>query len=291
MTDQYTQAPITSCPPLTTLQTYGICCPFLESELESEARACIQNLKRYPITWYRHMRVSEVTEESVRGAHEAGLMDRQTSQRVVEGAGSFIDGMLGMVDDILGTSSKTEAEKADVPLTCVGVKAELSVVDTRELGPVIVVQQTEEDDGDGSSQCEHDDDESRFFADCLPTILSDPNQKNPLPSKIIPLYKTYSVSRGYSLFDDPTSGGVKLYGRPASFLSNGEELLRFDTLGGEGGVKDAIFPIKSKSNKYCDEVIRQLRALVDWNRRRIARDVKRGRVGVAENNGSVIAES
>ena len=216
-------------------------------------------------------------------------MDRQTSQRVVEGAGSFIDGMLGMVDDILGTSAKAEAEKADVPLTCVGVKAELSVVDTREFGPVIVVQQTEEGDGDGSSQCEHDDDESRFFADCLPTISS--NQKNPLPSKIIPLYKTYSVSRGYSLFDDPTSGGVNLYGRPTSFLSNGEELLRFDTLGGEGGVKDAIFPIISKPNKYCDEVIRQLRALVDWNRRRIARDVKRGRVGVAENNGSVIAES
>lgn len=253
------------------------------------------------------MRLSEVTDgiakESIQGAHKVGLIDRQTSRRVVNGAGSFIDGMLGMVDDILGTSTK-DVDRANVPLTCVGVKAELSVIDTQEHGPVILVQQIEEEDDSNSSQytpCDNDDNgETNFFADCIlrneqTSSSSSKQTKAPLPSKIIPLYKTYNVSRSYSLFNDPTTtsgGSIKLYGRPASFLSNGDELLRFDTLGGAGGVKDAIFPIKSIPNKYCDEVIDQLRALVSWNRRRVGEDVKRGRVGVVGEsaNGGVIAD-
>ncbi|KAL3773349.1 hypothetical protein ACHAWO_010998 [Cyclotella atomus] len=285
MADQYTTPPITSCPPISHLQTYGMCCPFIFTEEENDARTCINNLQRYPITWYRQTSLGEaasgLTKEAVNGAECVGI-DRAASQRAVTGASSFIDGMLGHVDKLLGTSTKN-VDQANVPLTIVGVKAELSIVDTEEYGPAVLVQQLCDNDSNRQTQQQSLHDNGRD------------KQQNDLPSKLIPLSKIATISPGYSLFNDPTAGGIKLYGRATSILSSGEELLRFDTLGGEGGnildgVKDSLFPVKTKPNEYVDAIIEQLNNLVKWNRRRIAQDVKKGRVGVVESKNGVVTE-
>jgi hypothetical protein len=289
MADEYTSPPLTSCPPLTALQTYGICCPFLESEDEHDARTCIQNLQHYPIVWYRSLKMGEITngitQGVVRGAEAVGV-DRGTSTTVVQSAGSFIDGMLGTVDKLLGTSTKN-VNKAHVPLTLVGVKAELSVVDTEEFGPVILVRQIQENDND--SKCSsHDNDADQLNNN---NALDSTQQ---LPTTIIPLCKIHNICPGYSILNDPTAGGIKLYSRPNSFLSSGEELLRFDTLGGEGTslLSGSLFPTsKVKPNEFSDSVMEQLRSLVEWNRRRVARDVKKGRLEVSEGKKVVPTES
>ena len=290
MTDastSYTPAPITTCPPLTSLQASGLCCPFVLTANEQDASAALQNLRHYPIVWYRPLRLREMarglSKDAVRTADRIGV-NRTASSNVVKTAGTFFDGMLGTVDRLLGSSAE-----ADVPCALVGVKAELSVVDTQEFGPALLVQQVKDDDE--SSTCDAQDTTQQPTS---ATTMSQGKQSE-LPSKLIQLHKISTVSPSYSLFNDPTAGGIKLFGRPTSFLSSGEELLRFDTLGGEGGIAETLFPAQTKRqpNEYADTVIEQIKSLVEWNRRRVARDVKKGRVGIIEstNDGSVVLES
>lgn len=297
MADEYTSPPITSCPPVTHLQSYGICCPFIISEEESDARVCISNLQSYPIIWYRQMSIGEaaggLTNDAIKGAQNVGI-DRSASQNAVKGASNFIDGMLGRVDKILGTSARSSVDQASVPLTYIGVKAELSVVDTEEHGPVILVQQILDD---VDSSCENDADSKQTPHQAQPNkhgTVADTQKK--MPSKLIPLCKIASISHGYSILNDPTAGGIKIYGRSTSILSSGEELLRFDTLGGKGGniidrIKETLFPVRTKPNEHVDAVIEQLTCLIEWNRRRIAHDVKKGRVDVAESKNGLVCES
>lgn len=229
---------------------------------------------------------SGLTKDAVKGAECVGI-DRTASLSVVKGASSFIDGVLVHVDKLLGTSTKN-LDQASVPLTIMGVNAELSVVDTEEYGPALLVQQLPDDD---DSSCDNDANRQTQQQ----SHDSGRDKQSELPSKLIPLSKITTISPGYSLFNDPTAGGIKLYGRATSMLSSGEELLRFDTLGGEGGsildgVKDTLFPGKTKPNEHVDAIIEQLNSLVDWNRRRIAQDVKKGRVGVVETKNGVVTE-
>ena len=68
----------------------------------------------------------------------------------------------------------------------------------------------------------------------------------------------------------------------------GPELLRFDTLGGGGNETfgDVMQGATRRADnnepyKHSDKVIVQLKSLIDWNRRRMARDIKHGNVTVA----------
>ncbi|KAL7519140.1 hypothetical protein ACHAWX_004288 [Stephanocyclus meneghinianus] len=259
---EYTQSSLTSCPPLLGLQAYGICCPFLETEEEHDARTGIHNLQSYPITWYRKKRLRDVAKDV------AGNVKRTNRP-----AANFIDGIVANVDKFLGASMRGADDDAGyIPMTYVGVPATLTVVDTDEHGPILRVQAVE-DGGDGHGREQSLDGKH----DCE------------LPYKIIPLSAVDTIGTGWSLINDPTAGGIKLFGFPQSnsmFGGSGEELLRFDTLGGGGNVmSDTLFPVKAEEpNKYSDKVICQLRSLVEWNRRRIANDVKRGRVRVAQTS-------
>jgi hypothetical protein len=256
---QYTKSSLTSCPPLLGLQAYGICCPFLETDEEHDARTCIRNLQSYPITWYRKRLVRDVAK------HVADDVKKANRQ-----AGNFIEGIVANVDKLLGGGAKRGAcdddDAPSVPMSYVGIPARLSVVDTEEHGPVLRVK------AERTSHDEEDADEE-------------------LSSKIIPLSAIDTIATGWSLIRDPTAGGIKLFGFPPSnsmFGGSGEELLRFDTLGGGGSVmSDALFPVKAdEPNRYSEKVICQLRSLVEWNRRRIANDVKSGRVRVAQSSAT-----
>ena len=90
---------------------------------------------------------------------------------------------------------------------------------------------------------------------------------------MIPLDMVDSVNAGWSFVNDPTAGGVKLFGASSNggFFGggSGHELLRFDTLGGGGNVFQPN-KVGARPNQYSDEVIAQLRALVEWNRKRMA---------------------
>lgn len=214
------------------------------------------NLHEYPIIWYRQKSVGEMVHDVKKGVYDVsrGLGVKST--------GSFVDGLVKGVDKLLGNAKK-DVEQTSIPMTIEGVNATLSIIDSKEHGPVIKVQAI--DTGD---------------------------KNEGLQFKIIPLYKVSTISAGWSLVNDPTAGGVKLFGRSDSLLggvTGGEELLRFDTLGGPGGVNvvNALFPVKSEPNKYSEDVMEQLRALVEWNRRRIAKDVESGRVNVIEGKDGV----
>eukprot|EP00804_Cyclotella_cryptica_P017940 CCRYP_001297-RA/>CCRYP_001297-RA protein AED:0.06 eAED:0.06 QI:0/0/0/0.5/1/1/2/0/230 len=210
---EYTQSSLTSCPPLIGLQAYGICCPFLETEEEHDARTCIRNLQSYPITWYRKKLLRDVAKDVAKDVKKA---NRQ--------AGNFIDGIVANVDKLLGGSKRGANDEAgSIPITYVGVPATLSVIDTEEHGPILRVQAVE-DDSDGVHRREQH---------------SGGKVDNELPSKVIPLSAIDTICTGWSLINDPTAGGIKLFGFPPSnsmFGGSGEELLRFDTLGGGGNV-------------------------------------------------------
>jgi hypothetical protein len=261
---EYTQSSLTSCPPLLGLQAYGLCCPFLETEEEHDARTGIHNLQSYPITWYRKKLLRDVAKNVARDV-------KKTNRQ----AGNFIDGIVANVDKLLGASMRgANDDGGSIPMTYVGVPATLTVIDTEEHGPILRVQAVE-DAGDGDRREQS----------------LDGKLDHELPCKIIPLSAIDTICTGWSLINDSTAGGIKLFGFPQSnsmFGGSGEELLRFDTLGGGGNVmSDTLFPVKAEEpNKYSDKVICQLRSLVDWNRRRIADDVKRGRVRVEQTGAS-----
>ena len=54
--DPYARSSAATCPPLVRLQCYGMCCPFLETEEERDARAGYSELQDRPIAWYRKKR-------------------------------------------------------------------------------------------------------------------------------------------------------------------------------------------------------------------------------------------
>jgi len=189
---------------------------------------------------------------------------------MTKGVNGFIDGLVTNVDKLLKTYNKGEEEQG-IPMVYVGVSATLSVVDTANYGPAIKVVSTEvmeERSASGASTLGNDVDGA----------LSDKSSKN--AQKIIPLSQIDNVSAGWSLLNDPTAGGIRLTSVPSAgggFFQNvtgGEELLRFDTLGGGG---NAFQPHKVgvKPNEYVDEVLGYLRNLVEWNRWRIEKKRER----------------
>lgn len=224
------------------------------------------------------------------GSVDGGSSSKRSGSSSSGGVNGFIDGVVANVDKLLGT--KSDDESNSIPMIYVGVPATLSIVDTVEHGPVIEIQATDLDaktkqqQSSNNSNATEEENSSTWWQDPLQS-----NHNDKLPKKSIPLYLVYSISAGWSLLNDQTAGGVKLFAAPTSkgFLSagSGQELLRFDTLGGGGDVlSNAFFPVKSELNKYSDKVIGQLRALIEWNRRRIAADIKKGRVGIAQTSST-----
>ena len=235
----YTSPDITSCPPLVKLQAYGICCPFFETEEDCEARIGAQLLTNYPITWYRKQQQIENEFDD-----KDGSADNNDS-------GCLIATLVTGVDKLLGN---------DVTSMYIGIPATLSIIDTDQCGPLIKVKANETG---GDQDCW---DESTVS---------------------IPLHLVDSVSPGWSLTGDNTAGGIKLFARKQQSkgllgLSSGagEELLRFDTLGGGGDDwSETVLPVKSSEpNEHVDRIISRLRALIEWNRNRIADEVRQGKI-------------
>lgn len=257
----YSSPDITSCPPLVQLRAYGICCPFFETEEDQEARVGAQLLTNYPITWYRKQTVIE----SVSDDEEDNETNNDHSSR--EGGG-FIDGLVTSVDKLFGKDTTSSVYY--------GVPATLSIIDTEQCGPLIKVQATSMGNDEDCWDDEHSDTQN--------------NQTRRLPSISIPLHLVDSVSAGWSLIGDNTQGGIKLFARkPQSAgllgLNSGEELLRFDTHGGGGDDwSEAVLPVKStEPNEYADRIITRLRALIAWNRKRMADDVQQGKIVTPSN--------
>jgi len=242
----YTSPGMASCPPLVQLQAYGICCPFFETEEDHEARVGVQLLTNYPITWYRKQQINNVLVEgkSSDSSHDGG----------------FIGGLVTSVDKLLG-KDKTSVYN--------GIPATLSIIDTEQCGPIIKVKATQEAATSGSIN--KDKERSDQYSD-----------KQTLPSISIPLCLVDTVSAGWSLIGDNTEGGVKLFAKKQQSLGriSGVELLRFDTLGGGGDDwSEIVFPVKStKPNEHVDRIITRLRALIDWNRKRMASEVEQGKI-------------
>ncbi len=254
----YTSPEITSCPPLVQLKAYGICCPLFETEEDNEARVGVQLLNNYPITWYRkHQQVIVNESEKDDSGNETPSVE----------AGGFIDGLVSGVDKLLGNDTKSKSKPS---VKYYGVPATLSIVDTDQCGPLIkVIAENVGLDRDK----EWWDDET----------------KKP-PSISIPLHLVDTVSAGWSLIGDNTQGGIKLFTRKEQSKGlfgsgTGEELLRFDTHGGSGDDwAESMIPVKStEANEHADRIIARLRALIDWNRRRMAADVEQGKI-VAPSN-------
>lgn len=279
------------CSPLVQLQMYGMCCPFLETEEEHDARIGAHHLQSYPIIWYRTKRVRDVARD-VRGGID----------NVSKEAGGIFGGIVTNFDRLMGKNSPSSAS---LPMTYVGVPSLLSIIDSEDHGPVIEIRAKEELDGGKTDSLSNSDtqDEKREAKIGHATISiqqaepaprpwwEEPELKSSPPAKVIPLYLIDKVTCGYSLFGDATAGGIKLFGAPPAntgMFSSGAELLRFDTLGGGGNVlSDWLFPIKAEEpNKYSNKVIDQLKSLVAWNRRRIANDIEQGKARIApKGNG------
>jgi len=290
--DDNLYAPSTSpCSPLVQLQMYGFCCPFLETEEEHDARIGAHHLQNYPITWYRTKLVKDVVRD-VKGGID----------NVSKEAGGIIGGLVTNFDRLMGKNSPSSAS---LPMMHMGVPALLSIFDSEDHGPVIEIRAKEEQEEKPDDLSNSDTQDEKKEVKIGNSTISiqhaepaprpwweEPELKSSIPAKVIPLYLIDSVSCGYSLFNDPTAGGIKLFAAPPAnsgmFGSSGAELLRFDTLGGGGNVlSDSLFPIKAEEpNKYSDKVIAQLRSLVAWNRRRIADDIKKGKARIApKGNG------
>lgn len=203
---------------------------------------------------------------------------------MTKGVNGFIDGLVTNVDKLLKTYNMGDEEQG-IPMVYVGVSATLSVVDTAEYGPAIKVVSTEvleERSTSGAST----------LGNNVDGALSDKSIKN--AQKIIPLSQIDNVSAGWSILNDPTAGGIRLTSIPpegGGFFQNvtgGQEILRFDTLGGGG---NAFRPHKVgvEPNEYVDEVLGYLRDLVEWNRWRIERKRER-KVKRAGRDGRKIGE-
>lgn len=263
----FTTPGLFSCPPLVQLQAYGICCGIFETEEDNEARIGAQLLTNYPITWYRKQ---QITQKSTNDDNEENKTDNKSISE-----GGFIDGLVTSVDKIFGKVTGKETFSA--------VPATLSIIDTEQCGPVIQVKATKGGKQQFDTSVVENNDKEWW----------DEEQKKmtKLPSFSIPLYLVDSVSAGWSFIGDNTEGGVKIFARNQSSKGligrgSGEELLRFDTLGGGGDDwSEAIFPIKStEPNEHADKIITRLRALIDWNRNRMAEDVKEGKLCVMLSN-------
>ncbi|KAL7534994.1 hypothetical protein ACHAWF_005019, partial [Thalassiosira exigua] len=227
------------------------------------------HLQNYPITWYRKKLLEDVAND-VKGAVSASRASGQ------------VGGMMHGLGKLLGEGGK----KAEIPMVHQGVPAIMSIADTNDHGPMIEIRSLEVNDPSNASAREavngHITGGKPWWEDIA--------LREKAPSKVIPLYMVDKVSTGWSISNDKTTGGVRLYAASTSkgFLSgSGPELLRFDTLGGGGNtMRDYVGMKQEEPNKYSDKVIVQLKSLVDWNRRRVSKDIKRGRVGVVPKANS-----
>ena len=172
-------------------------------------------------------------------------------------------------------------------MTYVGVLATMSVVDTDAHGPVIQIRALDDGRGGSSSSSASEASVREYVATGRPWW--EDLRERP-PSAVVPLYMVDAVASGWNLTGGGwnTGGVVRLYASPSpspsppgsGFLGEmmtamtggagtGRELLRFDPLSrGRGDFEP---------NEGVDDVIVQLRSLVDWNRRRMARDIEEGR--------------
>mmetsp|Transcript_23014 Transcript_23014/g.55458 ORF Transcript_23014/g.55458 Transcript_23014/m.55458 type:complete len:321 (-) Transcript_23014:184-1146(-) len=258
-----------ACPPLVRLQAYGFCCPFLETEEEHDARVGVNNLQNYPITWYRKKLISDMAND-VKG-------HVPNASHLIDGIGQLFGG-----SSTKGNNGKKHSGKS-IPMGHVGVPSTMTIVDTDDHGPIIQIRTLDgwNDPSNPAAQRAV----SEYMTSGKPW-WENPEMRDKAPSKVIPLYMVDKVVSGWSLTSDATAGGVKLHAVPPSkgFLSgSGPELLRFDTLGGGGNTfSDSLGTFKPEEpNKYSDKVIVQLKSLVDWNRRRMAKGIKRGMIEVA----------
>ena len=271
----WTTPGITSCSPLIKLQAYGICCGIFESEEDREARVGAQLLNNYPITWYREVLKQVDDDDDVDDSQDNA---NKSDNHAESGGGGFIDGLVTSVDKMFfGTKDKRKA-------SYYGIAATLSIIDTEQCGPVILVKATDIDiDKREPATSSSSATNSNKNKDWWEEQSEETSSGGGPPSISIPLYLVDTVSAGWSLVGDNTQGGVKLFARKDSSLGRGaNELLRFDALGGGGDDwSETVFPKKStEPNEHADRIIARIRALIDWNRKRLADDVREGKVNV-----------
>src|SRR5210317_1777681 len=133
----WTTPGITSCSPLIKLQAYGICCGIFESEEDRQARVGAQLLNNYPITWYREVPKQVDDDDDVDNSQD----NANKSDNHAESGVGFIDGLVTSVDKMFfGTGTKDKRNASYY-----GISATLSIIDTEQCGPVILVKATDID--------------------------------------------------------------------------------------------------------------------------------------------------
>ncbi|KAL7537738.1 hypothetical protein ACHAWF_005880 [Thalassiosira exigua] len=269
----YEPPSVLSCPPLLQLQMYGLCCPFIETEEEHDARIGASHLQNYPITWYRKKLLEDVAKDV------KDLGDVVEDGVAPMGSGCNVRELMQGLGQLLRCGDK----KDEILTEFVAVPAIMSIVDTNNHGPVIEIRALEvHDQSDAKARNAVND----HVTGGRPW-WEDPALKEKAPSKVIPLYMVDKVSTAWSINNETTAGDVRLYATPTSkgFLSwPGPELLRFDTVG--GGTMGGIAMERQDPNTRIDNVIITLTSLVDWNRRRIFQDIKHGKAGIVLNANS-----
>ena len=231
--DDYASSSILGCGPLARLQVYGLCCFFLETEEEKDARHGVQYLYHYPITWYRKKLVEDLANDA---------------DAVLPGAG----GLVSELGQMLGARGKKS-----VPLACQPVPATLTVTDSDAHGPTLEIRALETTAPSGGASAAV----GAHLAGGTPW-WEDPALRDQPPAKTVPLYLVDKVAAPSWSVTGDSEGGVRIYAAPPrakaggllrGAASSGAELLRFDTLGGGGNSS-----MLAKPNKHSDKVILQL---------------------------------
>ena len=122
----YQESSLTSCPPLFQLQIYGLCCPFLISEEEHDARIGVINLHNYPIIWYRKKLIRDVARDVLK-----------STAHVIPPARGLIDGMIGQ---LFASSDAAGGDDTSIPMSYIGIPSTITIVDTDTHGPVIQIR-------------------------------------------------------------------------------------------------------------------------------------------------------
>jgi len=222
----------------------------------------------------------------------------KSTAHVIPPARGLIDGMIGQ---LFASSDAAGGDDTSIPMSYIGIPSTITIVDTDTHGPVIQIRSLDGwDENDPNHNTKRTTAAVKEYMTNGTPWWNDDSLCNKAPDRIIPLYMVDKVaSSGWNFSADGSKGGVRLYAAPTAeggiggFINNaagggfGNELLRFDTLGGGGEtVYDSLSTAAAEPNKYADKVIVQLKSLIDWNRRRMASDIQSGRMGVAPKGGS-----
>jgi len=178
--DTYIQATAATCPPLVKLQFYGMCCPFIETEEEYDARIGYSNLQNYPVTWYRKQVCSDFTNDA-----------KGIAPSLIDGIGQLFKSGGASNYSSKSSSKQQQHDGTSITMSFVGVMATLTIVDTDNHGPVLQIRSL---DGWNDPTNEAAQNAVKEYITNGKPWWEDECVRDKPPSKVIPLYMIDKVA-------------------------------------------------------------------------------------------------